>query len=642
MQQPMTNVDAVLAALAKKSIAVVGDVCLDLYYTLSDDSEISVETNLPTRIVAEARGSLGGAGNVAANLASLGVSRIGLYGVMGDDLFGREIDRLCRGLGIDATGLVVDSQWFTNVYTKLYRDDEEEPRIDMGTLNSLVPTAEARLIGLLNEHLGDYDAVVINQQMRHGIHTPKLRAALARLITDHSQIPFFVDSRDYPDEYPHGIRKINEREARSVLGVDHAGDSGGFGAGEAQDAAGRLYRRWRRPVYLTRGEYGCVVAGESGTAELPAPAVSGPVDTVGAGDSMLAGIACAWCAGASAEEAAVFGSLVSSVTVRKLRQTGLATPDEVRAAGRSPDYLFHPDLARSPWRARYLDETAIEVITRSPAAEVRFILFDHDGTISTVREGWEAVMIPMMVEAILGEPPAHAPSSRVGRVEAAVRDLVHQTTGVRTIVQMEALRDLALDFGFVEQASVLTPREYKRIYNERLMEGVNARIARFEAGELDVSDLTIKGSVAFVRALREAGLTLFLASGTDEADTRNEAALLGYAELFDGGIFGSLDETPADPKRMVIDRILKTIGAANGAQIATFGDGPVEVRETGKAGGYAIGVAADEVRRYGIDTRKRERLILAGADCIISDYTQREALLAMLGLAAPAQGQRNA
>ncbi len=634
MPQPLANVDEILSALAKKHVAVVGDVCLDLYYTLSEDSEISVETNLPTRIVADARSYLGGAGNVAANLASLGVSRVGLYGVMGDDLFGREIDRLCRELGIDATGLVLDAEWFTNVYTKLYRDDDEEPRIDMGTLNALAPAAEARLLGLLHEHLTGYDAVVINQQMKNGIHTPKLRAALARMVTDNPDIPFFLDSRDYPDEYPHTIRKLNEREARAVLSTDQADDSERFDADRARETAARLARRWRRPVYLTRSEHGCVVARESGATELPAPAVSGPVDTVGAGDSMLAGIAGAWCAGASPEEAAVFGSFVSSVTIRKLRQTGLATPDEVREAGRSPDYRYRPELARAPWRARYLEDTSIETITGPPKTPPRFAMFDHDGTISTIREGWEAVMIPMMVEAVLGEPRADATPSRVDRVDGAVRELVRRTTGIRTIAQMEELRSLALGFGFVDPASVLTPREYKRVYSERLMQGVNARIARFEAGELDVSDLTIKGAVAFLRALREAGVTLFLASGTDEADTRNEAELLGYAGLFDGGIYGSLDDTPADPKRMVVERILTMIGADNGAQIVTFGDGPVEIREAGKAGGYGVGVAADEIRRYGLDATKRERLILAGADSIISDYAQRDALLAMLGLSA--------
>lgn len=624
----MCDADSILESLARVRIAVVGDVCLDLYHVLSDASEISVETNLPTRIVEQTSSYLGGAGNVAANLASLGAGRVEVYGVIGDDLYGREILRLCEAQGIETRGLVVDPRWVTNVYTKLYRDDQEEPRIDMGTLNTLSDAAESRLVSLFERHLADNSAVIINQQMKSGIHTARVRASLETIIGATPETPFFVDSRDYPDDYPRSIRKLNEREAQTVL-------ASGTEPAPPAATARALFERWRRPVYLTRGESGCVVATEDETVELPAPAVSGPVDTVGAGDAMLAGIVCASCAGASPQDAAVFGSLVASITVRKLRCAGVATPEEVRKAAHDPDYLYHPELARSPWRARYLDSTSIEIVTAPPEATFEYALFDHDGTISTVREGWEQVMIPMMIEAVLGAPPEDASEDRVRRAETAVRDLVGRTTGIRTIVQMERLCDLVLEFGFVDPASVLTPREYKQIFNGRLMKGVRARIARFEAGELEPADLTIKGSVAFLHALREAGLTLFLASGTDEADTRNEARLLGYAELFDGGIFGSTDESSEDPKRMVIKRILERIGHDGGARIVTFGDGPVEIRETGRAGGYKVGVAADEVRRYGLDEAKRERLILAGADCIIHDYTQPSALFAMLGLPLP-------
>lgn len=628
----MCDTDSILESLPRVRIAVVGDVCLDLYHVLSEASEISVETNLPTRIVEQTSSYLGGAGNVAANLASLNVGRVELYGVIGDDLYGREVLRLCEAQGIATRGLVVDPRWFTNVYTKLYRDDEEEPRIDMGTLNTLCAETEARLVSLLERHLADNSAVIVNQQMKSGIHTARVRTSLATIIGAAPDTPFFVDSRDYPDGYPRSIRKLNEREAQAMLASET----------DPATAARELRRRWQRPVYLTRGEYGCVVATEDETVELPAPALSGPVDTVGAGDSMLAGIACAWCSGASAADAAVFGALVASVTVRKLRRTGVATPDEVREAGHEPDYLYRPELARSPWRARYLESTSIEIITAPPQGNFGYALFDHDGTISTVREGWEQVMIPMMIEAVLGAPPEDAPEDRVRRADAAVRDLVARTTGIRTIVQMERLCDLVREFGFVDTTSVLTPREYKSIFNDRLMKGVRARIERFEAGELETADLTIKGSVAFLRALREAGLTLFLASGTDEADTRNEAQLLGYADLFDGGIFGSTDESSEDPKRMVIRRILERIGHDGGSRIVTFGDGPVEIRETGRAGGYKVGMAADEVRRYGLDEAKRERLILAGADCIIHDYTQPSALFAMLGLPSPQKESLNA
>ncbi len=633
----MCDADSILESLPRVRVAVVGDVCLDLYHVLSEASEVSVETNLPTRIVEQTSSYLGGAGNVAANLASLNVGRVELYGVIGDDLYGREVLRLCEAQGIETHGLVVDPQWFTNVYTKLYRDDEEEPRIDMGTLNTLCAETEARLVSLLERHLADNSAVIINQQMRSGIHTARVRTSLATIIGGAAGTPFFVDSRDYPDDYPGSIRKLNEHEALAVLASETEP-----AATHAAHAARELSRRWRRPVYLTRGESGCVVAAEDETVEVPALAVGGPVDTVGAGDSMLAGTAGAWCSGASPAEAAAFGSLVASVTVRKLRRTGVATPDEVREAGHEPDYLYRPELARSPWRARYLESTSIEIITAPPQGSFGYALFDHDGTISTVREGWEQVMIPMMIEAVLGSPPEDAPEDRVRRVDTAVRDLVARTTGVRTIVQMERLCDLVREFGFVDSASVLTPREYKSIFNARLMKGVRARIARFEAGELETADLTVKGSVAFLEALREAGLTLFLASGTDEADTRNEAQLLGYADLFNGGIFGSTDESSEDPKRMVIRRILERIGHDGGSRIVTFGDGPVEIRETGRAGGFKVGMAADEVRRYGLDEAKRERLILAGADCIIHDYTQPSALFAMLGLPSPQKESLNA
>ena len=64
--------------------------------------------------------------------------------------------------------------------------------------------------------------------------------------------------------------------------------------------------------------------------------------------------------------------------------------------------------------------------------------------------------------------------------------------------------------------------------------------------------------------------------------------------------------------------------------MATFGDGPVEIRETRKRGGTAVGVASDEVRRYGLNLAKRTRLVLAGADIIIPDFSQEDLLMKIL------------
>jgi hypothetical protein len=123
---------------------------------------------------------------------------------------------------------------------------------------------------------------------------------------------------------------------------------------------------------------------------------------------------------------------------------------------------------------------------------------------------------------------------------------------------------------------------------------------------------------------------LYLASGTDQADTEEEARVLGYAELFQGRIYGAREDLAHEPKRVVLERILGEVGPGGLAALATFGDGPVEIRETRKRGALAIGVASDEVRRFGLDPGKRSRLIQAGADLVIPDFSQGRRLLELL------------
>ena len=81
---------------------------------------------------------------------------------------------------------------------------------------------------------------------------------------------------------------------------------------------------------------------------------------------------------------------------------------------------------------------------------------------------------------------------------------------------------------------------------------------------------------------------------------------------------------------MVLERIMNDIGAAAHERIVTFGDGPVEIRETHKRGAYTVGVASNEIRRYGLNLRKRTRLIEAGADLVIPDFSQLESILGVL------------
>jgi len=282
-----------------------------------------------------------------------------------------------------------------------------------------------------------------------------------------------------------------------------------------------------------------------------------------------------------------------------------------------------------------LNSSQIELVGQDlELGRIKHVVFDHDGTISVLRQGWEAVMEPMMVRAILGSSYMTADESLYRRVVVRVRDYIDKSAGVQTIVQMQALVEMVCEYGCVPPDQVLDELGYKAIYNKALLEVVRERLEKLRRGELEISDLTLKGAVGVLHMLRRRGVTLYLASGTDRQDVIAEAAALGYADLFEGRIYGSLGDVRKYSKKMVIDRIL-TENKLAGPELACIGDGPVELRETRKRGGIAVGVASDEVRRYGLNRQKRSRLIKAGADLIVPDFSQAEQLLEFLFGAKP-------
>jgi beta-phosphoglucomutase-like phosphatase (HAD superfamily) len=161
------------------------------------------------------------------------------------------------------------------------------------------------------------------------------------------------------------------------------------------------------------------------------------------------------------------------------------------------------------------------------------------------------------------------------------------------------------------------------------MELVEARRKRLTSGELDPNDFLIKGSVRLLETLRDRGVTLYLVSGTDLQDVRSEASLLGIAGYFGDHIYGAVGVSRVEMKKLVLERVVQENGLG-GRSLVTFGDGPVEVRETRKRGGLAIGVCSDEVRRYGHNEAKRRRLVRGGATLLISDYGAMSSLIPML------------
>jgi bifunctional ADP-heptose synthase (sugar kinase/adenylyltransferase) len=312
---------------------VVGDFCLDAYWEMdSGCPEASVETGLSTRPVRSQRYSLGAAGNVANNLQAMGVGHVSTYGVTGCDPFGYQLRRLARTQGIHAEGLLEQEvRWSTHTYIKPLEDGAEANRIDCGNFNELSDDVARALCDRLADDLPDLDVVVINQQVRSGIHGSELfQDRLQALIAANPDTIFLLDSRDMSARYAGTVRKLNAYEAMLLMGAE-VDPLGSVDLEDARAAALKLSVEWARPLFVTRGKHGCLVADGERVDSVPGLPDEGPTDPVGAGDSMLAGIAAALASAHTPLEAATFGNIVATVTVQKLNQTGTASPDEIRA-----------------------------------------------------------------------------------------------------------------------------------------------------------------------------------------------------------------------------------------------------------------------------------------------------------------------
>ena len=255
----------------------------------------------------------------------------------------------------------------------------------------------------------------------------------------------------------------------------------------------------------------------------------------------------------------------------------------------------------------------------APRPQTSHVLFDFDGTVSLIREGWPEIMVPMFVEML----PALPGESDDARRQLCFEDIM-RLNGKQTIYQMIQLAERVKERGG-------TPREplwYKHEYLRRLEERIRHRTEGLRRGELQADDLLVFGTRALLETLQRRGLTLYLASGTDEQFVKAEAELLDVTRYFGRHIYGAQDDYKQFSKKMVIERILRE-NKIPGAQLLAFGDGYVEIQNTKEVGGLAVAVASDEAHNGSgrFDEWKRRRLLGVGADVVIPDFRDAAPLL---------------
>jgi phosphoglycolate phosphatase-like HAD superfamily hydrolase len=255
----------------------------------------------------------------------------------------------------------------------------------------------------------------------------------------------------------------------------------------------------------------------------------------------------------------------------------------------------------------------------SPRPHLSHVLLDFDGTLSLIRQGWPEVMVPMFAEML---PPIP------GEMEEARLRLCHEDimrlNGKQTIYQMIQLAERIKERGGAPRE----PLWYKHEYLRRLDERIGHRLEDLRSGKVAPDELLVYGARKFLELLRERGLPLYLASGTDEPFVRQEAELLGLTPYFGRHIYGALDDFKQFSKKMVIERILRE-NQIPGERLLSFGDGYVELENTKEVGGFAVAVASDEAHNGSgrFDPWKHQRLLGVGADVVIPDFRDAEALL---------------
>lgn len=273
--------------------------------------------------------------------------------------------------------------------------------------------------------------------------------------------------------------------------------------------------------------------------------------------------------------------------------------------------------------SRVLAGTSIEIIGDARPGELpRHALFDFDGTLSLIREGWVDVMVPLMVEVLQATGTDESP----GELAGLCRVFIDELTGKQTIYQMMRLAGEVQARG----GTAADPLEYKHRYHELLMARISSRREALRTGDALPETMLVPGSLDVLEGLAARGVRVYLASGTDERYVREEAALLGVDRFFGEEIHGAVDDFRSFSKQMVISRILER-DQVDPSRLVGFGDGYVEIDNVKSSGGLAIAVASDESGKSGKpDSWKRDRLIGVGADVVIPDFGESERLLQWL------------
>jgi D-beta-D-heptose 7-phosphate kinase/D-beta-D-heptose 1-phosphate adenosyltransferase len=306
--------------LAGRSVLVVGDVMLD-HFVIGRVDRISPEAPVPVVRFEHEEFRLGGAANVAHNIASLG-GRVELVGVVGEDQDAARLRASLQALSVGCAGLVAASDRCTTRKLRIVTSrNQQVARVDYESDREIAGTIEEAVVGQLEERARSADAILVSDYLKGAVSRGVAQAAIQ--IGRRAGLPVLVDPKVPHVDYYRGATIVTpnhlEAEAITLLRIRSSDD--------AREAARRFRdRAGCDSVLITRGEHGMWLHTPDGDTALDAEAreVS---DVTGAGDTVIGTMALALAAGGSLPEAARLANRAAGIVVGKFGPSTVTTEE---------------------------------------------------------------------------------------------------------------------------------------------------------------------------------------------------------------------------------------------------------------------------------------------------------------------------
>ncbi|MCL4146776.1 UNVERIFIED_CONTAM: hypothetical protein GTU68_023926 [Idotea baltica] len=325
-----SNFSTIVDIFSQKTVAVFGDVIFDRYL-IGDVGRISPEAPVVVVNVIEEKDALGGAANVASNLASVGV-KTELGGIIGQESAGDDLLKQLAIAGIGSTGLLRGSRP-TATKTRILARGQQVVRVDKEVVDLVNSDIEQALISWLDKQIDSADALVVSDYGK-GVVTPGILEHLAKRFQGTGlgdrQIPLLIDPKDRNFEAYASATIVTPNRKEASAAADRSIDS----VEDAVAVAGLLCEKWgARYLLVTLSEQGMVLV----SSQPEEPVVSIPTeakevfDVTGAGDTVIALCAAALAAGAKPEAAARIANAAAGIVVAQVGAVAVGKEDLLKA-----------------------------------------------------------------------------------------------------------------------------------------------------------------------------------------------------------------------------------------------------------------------------------------------------------------------